>query len=156
MTLNVGDKAPQFKLWNSEKEEVSLFDYNGKNVLVLFFPLAYTSVCTTELCETRDSMKKYESAGVDVIAISVDSLFVLAKYKADHELNFPLLSDFNKEISRIFGCLYGEYIFEMQGVSKRSSFLIDKEGIIRYAEVLENARELPNFAAIKEAISSLK
>lgn len=155
MTLKIGDRAPQFTLRNSDKEEVSLSDYNGKNVLILFFPLAFTGVCTAELCETRDNMKKYESAGVDVLAISVDSLFVLEKFKAEQNLNFPLLSDFNKEVSRIYGCLYEEFVLDMKGVSKRSAFLIDNEGIIRYAEVLESAGDMPNFAAITEEISSL-
>ena len=155
MTLNIGDKAPQFRLRNTEKEEVSLEDYNDKNVLVLFFPLAFTGVCTTELCDIRDNLKKYETTGVDVIAISVDSLFVLGKFKEEHKLNFPLLSDFNKEVSRIYGCFYENFVLDMKGVSKRSAFLVDKKGVIRYAEVLENASELPNFAAIQEAIANL-
>jgi peroxiredoxin len=155
MTLNIGDKAPQFSLWNTEKAKVSLADYSDKNVLVLFFPLAFAGACTTELCDVRDNLKKYETTGVDVIAISVDSFLVLGKFKAEHELNFPLLSDFNKEISRIYGCLYENFVLDMKGVSKRSAFLVDKKGIIRYAEVLENASELPNFVAIQEAIANL-
>lgn len=155
MILKVGDKAPQFTLRNSEKEEVSLSNYQNQNLLILFFPLAFTGVCTTELCEMRDNMKKYESAGVNVIAISVDSLFVLERFKADQNLNFPLLSDFNKEVSRIYGALYEDFVLDMKGVSKRSAFLVDKEGTIKYAEVLESAGDLPNFKAIQEEISKL-
>ena len=153
--LKVGDTAPQFTLVNTDKNQTSLNDFEGRNLLILFFPLAFTSVCTAELCETRDNMKKYESANVDVVAISVDSPFALDKFKSEQSLNFPLLSDFNKEVSRSYGSLYDNFVFDMQGVSKRSAFLVDKNGIIRYAEVLENAGDVPNFAAIKEVIDQL-
>ena len=155
MVLKVGDKAPQFTLRNSDKEEVSLADYQNQNLLILFFPLAFTGVCTAELCETRDSMKKYESAGVNVVAISVDSLFVLERFKAEQILNFPLLSDFNKEVSRSYGALYEDFVLDMKGVSKRSAFLVDKQGVIKYAEVLESAGDLPDFKAIQEEITRL-
>ncbi|MGZ4060816.1 MAG: redoxin domain-containing protein, partial [Bacteroidia bacterium] len=90
-----------------------------------------------------------------VLGISVDSLFVLGKFKEEQKLNFPLLSDFNKEVSAAYGSLYDTFIFEMKGVSKRSAFVIDKEGIVRYAEVLEKASDLPNFVSIKEVLSRL-
>jgi len=155
MSVNVGDKAPNFKLFNSDKKEVSLKDYKGKNVVVLFFPLAFTGVCTTELCNTRDDIATYDKLNAQVVAISVDSLFTLEKFKAEQGLNFPLLSDFNKRVSKKYDSLYKDFVLGMKGVSKRSAFIIDKKGIIRYAEVLESAGDLPNFAAIKETLATL-
>jgi peroxiredoxin len=153
--LKIGDKAPSFTLKSSSKEDVSLADYSGRNVVVLFFPLAFTGVCTTELCSIRDNKAFYERINAELIAISVDSLFTLAKFKELEGYNFPLLSDWNKEISAAYGTLYDEFVFQMKGVAKRSAFVVDKDGIIRYAEVLENAGDLPNFAAINETLEKL-
>ena len=136
-----------------QKEEVSLSDYEGKNVVVFFFPLAFSGGCTTELCEIRDSIADYNNVDADIVAISVDSPFTLAKFKEDQGYNFPLLSDFNKEVSRAYGCLYEEFVLGMKGVSKRSAFVIDKEGTIKYAEILESAGDMPNFAAVKDALA---
>lgn len=155
MTLKVGDKAPNFTLRNTEKAEVSLSEYRGKNVLLLFFPLAFTGVCTDELCSIRDEKAEYDDLNVDVLAISVDSLFTLEKFKAEQNYNFPLLSDFNKDVSRAYGSLYEDFVLGMKGVSKRAAFLLDKEGTIRYSEILESAGDLPNFAKIKETLKSL-
>jgi len=156
MQLKVGDKAPNFTLRNSDKKEVSLADHKGKSVVVLFFPLAFTGVCTEELCSVRDDMSSYESLGADILAISVDSLFSLDRFKAEQEYNFDLLSDFNKEVSRAYGALYDDFVLEMKGVSKRAAFVIDGEGTICYAEVLENAGDVPNFGAVKKTLESLK
>jgi len=153
--LKVGDKAPAFRLFSESKEQVSLEEFQGKNVVLLFFPLAFTSVCTAELCSTRDSIRDYDGLNAQVLAISVDSLFSLNKFKAEQRLNFPLLSDFNKEVSRAYGSLYEDWGFGMKGVSKRSAFVLDKDGIIRYAEVLENAGQMPNFEAVKAVLGQL-
>ncbi|MFT5997907.1 MAG: peroxiredoxin [Neolewinella sp.] len=155
MALKAGDKAPLFTLHADDTKEVSLSDFSGRNLIVLFFPLAFTGVCTTELCSMRDSLADFNKMDTDLVAISVDSPFTLAKFKEIEELNFPLLSDFNKEVSRQYGSLYDTFAFGMEGVSKRSAFVVDSEGIIRYAEVLESAGNLPNFAAIKETLSGL-
>lgn len=155
MAIKTGDKAPNFKLFSSEKTEVSLDDFKGKNVILLFFPQSFTSVCTAELCSTRDDIAFYEQLDAQVLGISVDSVFTLAKFKEDQQLNFPLLSDFNKEVSRAYDALYEDWILNMKGVSKRSAFVIDREGAIRYAEVLDNPGNLPNFAAVKETLSKL-
>ncbi len=154
MKIEAGQKAPEFTLIDSDKNKVSLADYKGKNVLLLFFPFAFSGTCTKELCATRDDIATYNNANAEVLAISIDSYFTLAKFKADQHLNFKLLSDFNKEVSEAYGVLYDEFI-GMRGVSKRSAFVIDKEGVVRYAEVLEKASELPNFAAIKETLAKL-
>jgi peroxiredoxin len=156
MSISVGQKAPDFSLFNTEKHKVSLSDLKGKNVLLLFFPQAFTRVCTQELCSIRDNLNLYASLNADVLGISVDSVFTLAKFREEQQYNFPLLSDFNKEVSHDYGTLYQEWILEMRGVSKRSAFLIDKNGFIRYAEVLENPGEQPDFKAIEAMLSTLQ
>jgi len=155
MNISIGDKAPNFTLRNTEKAEVSLTDFSDKNVLVLFFPLAFTGVCTAELCDMRDNISQYESLDAQVLAISVDSLFTLEQFKKAQGYNFPLLSDFNKEASRAYGALYEDFVLGMKGVSKRSAFLVDKKGIVQYAEVLEDAGQQPNFDAIVAKLNSL-
>lgn len=156
MALQKGQPAPDFSLFNTEKNKVSLGDYKGKNLLILFFPQAFTGVCTTELCSVRDSLNDYTSLNTEVVGISVDSIFTLAKFKEEQSYNFPLLSDFNKEVSQAYGSFYDEFVFDMKGVSRRSAFLVDAEGIIQYAEVLESAGDQPNFTAIKDAVAQLR
>lgn len=155
MSVVTGQSAPDFTLFDSEKKQVTLSDLKGNNVLLLFFPLAFTSVCTTELCSVRDNINWYNNVHAKVFGISVDALQTLAKFKDDQQLNFTLLSDFNKDVSRLYDSIYETFGYNMKGVSKRSAFIIDKEGIVRYAEVLENAGELPNFEAIQEVLKSL-
>lgn len=155
MPLQPGDKAPEFTLRNTEKELVNLKQYRGKNVVLLFFPLAFTGVCTKELCQMRDSIGEYEQLDAQVLAISVDSVYALGKWKEEQKFNFPLLSDFNKTVSKKYDSLYKQFVFEMKGVSKRSAFVIDATGIIRYAEVLENAGEIPNFDAVQATLRAL-
>ena len=156
MAIQQGQMAPDFSLFNTEKNKVSLADYKGKNLVILFFPLAFTGVCTTELCSMRDDIASYSDLDADILAISVDSLFVLDQFKKVENYNFTLLSDFNKEVSRAYGALYEDFVLDMKGVSKRSAFVIDKEGMVQYAEVLESAGDLPNFEAVKAKLAELK
>jgi len=156
MAIQVGQAAPDFKLFNTDKKEVSLSEFKGKNLLILFFPQAFTGTCTTELCSIRDNYNWYTSLNTEVVGISVDSLFTLAAYKKDQNYNFDLLADFNKTVSPQYDSLIEEFVFGMKGVSKRSAFLVDKEGIIRYAEICEKVSDLPNFDAIKACLESLK
>ena len=155
MGLTIGQNAPEFILHDTEKKIVTLAEFKGNNVLLLFFPLAFTGVCTKELCSVRDNIAAYNNVNAKVFGISVDSPQTLARFKEEQHLNFPLLSDFNKEASIVYGCLYDAFIGWMKGVSKRSAFIIDKEGILQYAEVLENAGDLPDFEKIREILSSL-
>ncbi len=155
MKIEIGQPAPDFTLYDSEKRQVTLSNLKGQNVLLLFFPLAFTSTCTKELCTVRDNIQSYNNANAIVFGISVDSLHTLAKYKADQQLNFSLLSDFNKEVSFAYGSLYEMFAYNMKGVSKRSAFVADKSGIIHYAEVLENASEIPDFKNIHKILSEL-
>src|ERR1700749_4895600 len=110
-TIQVGQQAPEFSLYDSDKQKVSLSDYKGKNVLLLFFPQAFTGTCTKELCSTRDNIALYNEANAQVFGISVDSIFTLAKYKEEQKLNFPLLSDFNKNVSTEYGTIYETFVF---------------------------------------------
>lgn len=153
--LSTGQKAPAFTLFNSDKKEISLTDFQGKNLIVLFFPMAFTSVCTAELCEMRDNISTYSDLNADVVGISVDSPFTLAKYKEEQNLPFDLLSDFNKEVSQAYGSFYETFAMNMKGVSKRSAFVVDQDGVIQYAEVLESAGDVPNFKAVQETLGSL-
>ncbi|RYE25689.1 MAG: redoxin domain-containing protein [Sphingobacteriales bacterium] len=156
MSIQAGTAAPDFTLHDTDKQKLTLSEQKGKNVVLLFFPLAFTSVCTAELCSVRDNIGLYNGLDANVYGISVDSIFTLGKFKSEQNLNFPLLSDFNKDVSKSFGALYENFAFDMHGVSKRSAFVIDKEGMVRYAEVLENAGEQPDFDAIKQTLESLK
>ncbi len=155
MDTLLGQQAPDFTLRDTEKNKVTLSELKGKNVLILFFPLAFTSVCTKELCMTRDNLTMYNNLNTTVLGISVDSLFSLGRFKEDHQLNFQLLSDFNKTASAAYNSLYEHFFKDMDGVSKRSAFVIDKEGIVRYEEVLENAGDIPDFSAINTCLQSL-
>lgn len=148
MSLQVGDQAPDFKLYSSELTEVSLSAFKGKKVIIHFFPMAFTGTCTEQLCTMRDNFSYYEGINAQVIGISVDSPFSLAKFKEVQSYQFPLLSDFNKEVSAAYGAFYDEFVFGLKGVSKRAAFVIDEEGKIAYAEILEDAHELPDFKAI--------
>ena len=154
MSLQVGDQAPDFKLFSSELKEVSLNDFAGRKLVIQFFPMAFTGTCTTQLCTMRDSFGYYEGINAAVVGISVDSPFTLAKFKEDQSYQFPLLSDFNKEVSQAFGAFYDEFVFNLKGVSKRAAFVIDETGKISYAEVLENAGDLPDFEAIKQVLNA--
>ncbi len=155
MAIIVGQQAPDFKLFNTEKKEISLSDYKGKNLVILFFPLAFTGVCTAELCSVRDHYNVYTSLNTEVVGISIDSLFSLEKFKQEQNYNFNLLSDFNKTTAKAYDSLYDSFAFGMIGVSKRSAFVIDADGIIRYAEILEDAGKQPNFDAIKACLEQV-
>ncbi|SHM05413.1 redoxin domain-containing protein [Chitinophaga sp. CF418] len=156
MNVTVGAKAPAFTLVSTDKQKVSLEDFKGQNLVILFFPMAFTSVCTAELCSMRDNIATYNGLNSAIVGISVDSPFTLNKFRADQNLNFPLLSDFNKEASQAYGAFYETFALDLKGVSKRAAFVVDKEGIIRYAQVLETASDLPDFEAVKNTLGSLQ
>jgi len=157
MSIQVGQNAPDFTLYSSSKEKITLSDFAGKkNVLILFFPQSFTGVCTTELCGVRDDIARYQNADVEVIAISVDSFNTLAKFKELQQLNFTLLSDFNKEVSTSYDSIYESFTdMNMRGVSKRSAFIVNKSGNVEYAQVLESAGDVPDFVAINQVLDRL-
>jgi peroxiredoxin len=145
--------APDFTLFNSERQPVTLSTNKGSKVLLLFFPAAFTSTCTKELCSVRDDLSLYNDLNAKVFGISTDSLYSLAKYKEELSLNFDLLADFNKEVSELYNALYEEFAYGMKGVSKRAAFVIDEEGIVKYEEVLQLAGDIPDFGKIKATLS---
>ena len=154
--ISLGQQAPNFTLHTSNNGvSITLNELQGKNILLLFFPQAFTGVCTKELCGVRDNIAMYNNANAEVFGISVDSPFSLAKFKEEQRLKFTLLSDFNKEISTAYGCIYDAFIGWMKGVSKRAAFIVDKNGIVQYAEVLESAGDMPNFDAINTTLAGL-
>jgi peroxiredoxin len=158
MSVKIGEKAPDFTLKNQNAEDVTLSSFKGRNIVLLFFPLANTGVCTKEMCSIRDDYSRYNDLGAQVLALSVDSPFALKMWEEKNKINFPLLSDFNKEVITAYGAFYDVFVpgkFNYKGVAKRSAFVIDKEGIIRYSEILENAGDEPNYDAIKEVLKSL-
>ena len=155
MPIQIGQPAPNFTLHDNEKQPHTLADLKGKNVVLLFFPAAFTSTCTKELCTFRDNLSRYNDMNAQVYGISVDMPYSLKVYKEQQNLNFPLLSDFNKEASTAYDTIYETWHMGLKGVSKRSAFVIDKEGTIQYAEVLENAGHEPNYTAIDETLARL-
>lgn len=156
MSVQVGQDAPDFTLKNTDMEDVSLSSLRGqKNVVLLFVPLAFTGVCTKELCSVRDNLSQYANLDAEVFGISVDSPFSQKAWKEKEGLTFTLLSDFNREVVQAYGAQY-ENLMGFNGVAKRSAFVIDKAGKIRYAEVLESAGNLPNFDQINATLQSLK
>jgi peroxiredoxin len=151
----VGKQAPDFTLFDSAKNPVNLHDFKGKKVVLLFYPFAFSSTCTKELCYVRDNMSLFNNIDATVLAISVDSLYTLAKFREEQGYHFTLLSDFNKEASRMYNALYENWNYNMKGVSKRAAFVIDRQGNVAYAQVLENAGDLPDFAAIQTSLSAI-
>ncbi|MGV3705330.1 MAG: redoxin domain-containing protein [Arcticibacter sp.] len=152
MALLPGQKAPDFTLYSSELKEVSLSDFKSRKLVIHFFPMAFTVVCTEQLCSTRDEFSFYSGLNTDVLGISVDSPFTLAKFREEHHYPFQLLSDFNKEVSQLYGAFYEDFVFGLKGVSKRAAFVIGEDQRIRYSQVLENASDLPDFDAIKNSL----
>lgn len=150
--LQPGQPAPEFALYNTKKELVRLSDFRNRPVVLLFFPLAFTSVCTKELCSVRDNISVYNQSRAEVLGISVDSLYTLGRFREEQNLNFQLLSDFNRTVSRAYDALYPEFSYGMHEVSKRAAFVINGHGTLTYAEVLENAGEIPDFNAVQNAI----
>lgn len=152
MIISIGQQAPLFTLYDSAKQLVSLDSLKGQKVLLLFYPAAFTSTCTRELCSIRDELSYYNNLNTRIIAISTDSLYTLAKYKEEQQYNFTLAADYNKEVCGLYGAQYELFNFGMKGTAKRAAFVIDEKGIIAYAEVLESAGDLPDFEKIKEAL----
>lgn len=156
MTLKVGDKAPNFSLFNTDKKEITLSDFLGKTVVLHFFPLAFTGTCTKQLCTLRDDYSFYNNLNAVVLGMSVDSLHALNRFKQDQNIQFDLISDFNREVAKAYDAQYEVFGNNMKGVARRAAFIIDGNGIIQYAEVLESAGDLPNFEKMKEVLSGLQ
>jgi len=155
MPLQIGDRAPDFTLPARPKETVSLRDLIGSQpVVLLFFPLAYSSVCTAEICGVAEDYSAYRDLGANVVGISVDSPFVTQKFAEDCKAPFPILSDFNKEVIERYGVLREE-LAGLRGVSNRAAFVVDRDGVIAYAWMSENPADMPPFDEIKAALRKL-
>ena len=146
--LSVGDLAPDFLLTAQDKSIFNTEDYKKHRLLIVFYPAAFTGVCTEETCSVRDDLSSYEELDAQVLGISVDSPFAQEAMALKEGLNFPLLSDFNKDVSKDYGVLYEDFI-GFKGVSKRSAFVISKDGEILFAWSSEDPKQLPDFEAIK-------
>ena len=157
MTVNVGEKAPDFKALDSSLKEKKLEDYKGHNTVLAFFPGAFTSVCTKEMCTFRDSLSAFNNLDAKVVGISVDSPFSLAEFGKVNRLNFDLLSDSEKQISKSYGSLYESFL-DIPGLkaAKRSVFVLDKNGVVKFKWVSEDARVEPDYEAVKKEIQKLK
>ena len=158
MGITVGDRAPGFTLKSKsgdDMKDISLSDYEGqKNVVILFFPLAYTGVCTEEMCSVSGGLADYDALDAQVLGISVDSPFAQEAWARENDIAIPLLSDFNKEVSAAYGAQF-EDLIGFRGVAKRSAFVVDKAGIVRFASVSDDPTVLPDFDAIKARLSEL-
>lgn len=155
MSVDVGTKAPDFTLPNQDRESVSLSEQlkNGPVVLA-FFPAAFSSVCQNEMCTFRDSMAELNKASAKVLGISTDTFFAQKAWADQQRLNFPLLSDFNKDVIRKYGVVNPDMI-GLKDISKRAVFVIDRSGVVRHREVLDDARNEPNYDKVKQTLASL-
>ncbi len=155
MSIDVGAKAPDFEQPNEYREPVKLsVQLKSGPVVLAFFPAAFSSVCTTEMCKFRDSASDLNKVGAKVLGVSVDTFFALKAWKDAEKLNFPLLSDFNKTVTAQYDVLNPDMI-GLKGIAKRSVFVIDKNGVVRHKEVLEDARNEPDYGKVKQALASL-
>ena len=154
MSADVGSKAPDFTLTNQDRQPVTLSEQRGKPVVLAFFPAAFSSVCQKELCTFRDSMARLGQAEAQVYGISVDTFFTLKAFHDQQKLSFPLLSDFNKQAIRDYG-VFNEDMIGLKGIAKRAVFVIDKDGVVRYREVLEDARNEPDYDKVFGALKNL-
>ena len=156
MAIKVGEKAPIFSLFSTEKDEVSLETLiTNNNVVLVFFPLAFSDSCSNEMHELLKWESDFHKHKASIVGISVDSLFALKKFKDEMKIPFQLLSDFNKTVSRSFDVLHETFIFALRGVSKRAVFIIDQNGIIRHKQVLEDANLLPDFEAVSISLRKM-
>ena len=155
MSVDVGAKAPDFTLPNQDRENVTLSEQlkNGPAVLV-FFPAAFSSVCQQEMCTFRDSMAELGKSSANVLGISTDTFFAQKAWADQQKLNFPLLSDYNKDVIRKYGVVNPDMI-GLKGIAKRAVYVIDREGTIRYKQVLDDARNEPDYDKLNGALASL-
>ncbi len=158
MALKNNDVAPEFSLRNQDGEEIALNKYAGKNVVVLFFPFANTSVCTAEMNYMRDNLNKLKELNAEVLGISVDSPFALKMWSEKNSFDFNLLSDFNKQVAPKYDSLYETFApgkYDYKGVAKRSAFVVGKDGKIKYTEICASPGDQPDYKAIKDTLEKL-
>ena len=156
MPLAVGTKAPDFKLFNTDKKEVSLSDFAGKNLVIQFFPAAFTGVCTAQMCSSRDEQSFFNDVNAAVVGVSTDAPFSLGAFKEKNSLNFDLLSDYNKRLIHDYDMYHCNFAAGMKGVAKRGVVVVDKNGVIQYVEATPTPGDQVNFEALNAALEKLK
>jgi len=157
MALSIGDTAPDFTLTTLGADGPELYtlseNLGEKSIVILFVPMAFTGVCTTELCSVTSAIDKYKELNAEVIAISGDNPFAQAAWAEKEGISLTLLSDYEHEVAKAYGVAYDAFLPEknltMGGVAKRSAFVVDKDGVIQHAEVLESPGDLPDFDALQ-------
>ncbi len=154
MPLQVGDVAPDFTLFVRPREFVSLHDYAGRPVVLLFFPLAFSPTCTEEIGAAAEDYTLYESLGTEIIGISVDSPFVNQRFAAACNASFPIVSDFDREVAQLYAVAAHDF-YGLKGVPRRAAFVVDRDGRIAFAWESENPNVLPPFAKIKQTLRRL-
>jgi glutaredoxin-dependent peroxiredoxin len=154
VSVDVGSTAPDFTLSNHDRQPVTLSAQRGKPVVLAFFPAAFSSVCTKELCTFRDSIARLGNLKAQVYGISVDTFFTLKAFHDHEKLSFPLLSDFNKQVIRDYG-VFNEDMIGLKGIAKRAVFVIDKHGVVRHREVLDDARNEPDYDRVFVVLEGL-
>jgi len=159
MAVQTGQQAPDFTLFTDATKPYSLADERGgKSTVLLFFPGAFTSVCTEEMCNVNSDLAAYHDMDANVVGISTDSPFVLSEFKKHNDLDFPLLSDHDAQVSESYGAKYDHDFTDMKldRIAKRAAFVIDPKGTVKYAEVLENAGKQPDFDAIQRTLKEIQ
>lgn len=151
--IRVGQKAPDFLLTDTALQQCTLADYAGKPLVILFFPLAFTGTCTKEMCATQEDLSKYAELNASVLGVSVDSPFVLKQFAELYGLQFRLGSDFNRTMTKEYGVSFDGSFLGMTGFSRRAAFVLDKQHIVRYEELVTESGALPNFEAILHQLS---
>ena len=158
MPIAVGTKAPDFTLKSKSPADVEVKlsnNFGKKNTVVLFFPLAFTGVCTSEMCDVTAGLSAYADMNADVIAISVDSPFAQAAWATKEKISITLASDLNKTTTKAYDVVF-PMLAGVGDTSARAAFVIDKNGVVQYAEQTATPKDLPNFAAIKAKLATLK
>ena len=155
MSADVGSKAPDFTLTDEERQPVTLSQQRGRPVVLAFFPAAFSSVCTKELCTFQDALAQLNDVNAAVYGISVDTFFSLKAFHDQQKLSFSLLSDFNKQVIRDYG-VFNEDMIGLKGIAKRAVFVLDKDGVVRHREVLDDARNEPDYHKVHQTLASLR
>lgn len=157
MALKVGDKAPDFTLFDTDRKERSLKEFVGKNVILAFYPGAFTGVCQKELCQFRDMLPKFNQANAQVLGVSVDSPFANAAFASQNEISYPILCDYSREVSKKYAGVHEDFAgLKGYSASKRAIFVLDKAATIKYAWVTENPGQEPPYQEVDSVIAGLK
>lgn len=154
MSVDVGSKAPDFTVPNQDREPVTLSALRGRPVVLAFFPAAFSGTCSKELCTFRDALAQFNQVNAQVLGISTDTFFALKAFQDHQKLAFPLLSDYNKDVIQKYGVVNPDMI-GLKNIAKRAVFVLDKDGVVRYREVLDDARNEPDYGKVQAAVAAL-